>query len=290
MSPPAVDPTVAACLISLCRDGILSSVDHRLVVGSTNTEAMNWLRCQQRSVPCSVRSPVDTSDGRQGGGGLPRLVVADRQTAGRGRRGRSWLAQDDGLAFSLVVGISSPLASLAAGLAVCDAIEHLAGPTRCDLKWPNDVWMQERKVAGILVERVDQRDGRLVIGIGINLQSFPSVVPDEQEELPTRPAQPGRPGSVMEATGRLVSRASMLEELTPMLLERLQESVVDPLSTCEAFRTRCCLDGQLVEAVVAGQPASGRCQGIDSMGRLRIETPEGTRLCQTGEVHRVRMS
>ena len=279
MSGGAVDPAVSQCLSSLCRHGILSSVDHRAVTESTNTDAMNWLRYRTAS--------LDSRDD-MAGHGLPRLVIADRQTAGRGRRGRSWLAQEDGLAFSFAVGVSSPLASLAAGVAVCDAIEHLAGPTRCDLKWPNDVWMQERKVAGILVERLDQRDNRLVIGIGINLQSFPPVIPDEQEEFPSQPAQPGRPGSVMEATGRLVSRASMLEELIPMLLERLQESLVAPLSTCEAFRARCCLDGQLVEAIVAGQPTSGRCRGINSLGHLRIETPEGILSCQTGEVRRVR--
>ncbi|HET8592350.1 MAG TPA: biotin--[acetyl-CoA-carboxylase] ligase, partial [Solirubrobacterales bacterium] len=113
-----------------------------------------------------------------GPGGL--VVTATEQTAGRGRRGSAWFAPPGTcLLYSALLRPHaldrSPLLPLAVPLAVCEAAEAVA-PVRCRVKWPNDVWIEERKVAGVLVEaRPDE--GWAVIGVGLNV-----AVP--QEDFP----------------------------------------------------------------------------------------------------------
>src|SRR5207248_726545 len=99
------------------------------------------------------------------------LVTAGEQTAGRGRQGRSWLAPAGGaVLMSLVLRELDerfPLLPLAASVAVSEACESLA-PVHCEIKWPNDVWIDRRKVAGILVEG-RPGEGWAVLGIGVNV-------------------------------------------------------------------------------------------------------------------------
>lgn len=102
------------------------------------------------------------------------VVTADAQTAGRGRRGRAWAAAPgEALLYSAVLrplGDGHRLLALAVPVAVCEAIESLA-PVECAIKWPNDVWIEERKVAGVLIEvRVPDW---AVIGIGVNVAAAP---------------------------------------------------------------------------------------------------------------------
>ena len=112
-------------------------------------------------------------------------VLADRQTAGRGRRGHSWVSPGGvGLYTSILLRphhppARVPLLTLVAGLGVAEAIEEIAGvATR--LKWPNDVLVEGRKVAGILAEMAsaDERASHVVIGIGINVNHGPQDLPD----------------------------------------------------------------------------------------------------------------
>ena len=104
------------------------------------------------------------------------IVTADLQTAGRGRLGRTWISEaGQGLYLSLVLRPSctpdaAPLLTLVAGLGVKDALERLAG-VQCDIRWPNDILIRERKCGGILVE-MDAHRGQVdhvIVGIGINL-------------------------------------------------------------------------------------------------------------------------
>ena len=108
-------------------------------------------------------------------GGAPHgtVVVAERQTAGRGRQGRTWTAPP-GRALTLsVLARMEParmeLLSLAVALAVCHACEETAA-VECTVKWPNDVWIDGRKVAGILIEARPQ-EGWAIIGIGLNVDT-----------------------------------------------------------------------------------------------------------------------
>src|SRR4051812_20503087 len=108
------------------------------------------------------------------------LVTADSQTAGRGRQGRSWVAAPgDALLMSLLVRRVDPLLPLAAAVAVCDSL-----PVGALIKWPNDIWISGRKVAGILLEGRPQ-EGWAVIGIGLNVHTleFPSDLKETATSL-----------------------------------------------------------------------------------------------------------
>ena len=112
---------------------------------------------------------------RPGVAGAPHgtLVTAGEQTAGRGRQGRSWLAPPgSAVLMSLVIrdfGAADVHLPLAAAVAVCEACER-AAEVSCRIKWPNDVWIDGRKVAGILIEGRPQ-EGWAVLGIGVNVST-----------------------------------------------------------------------------------------------------------------------
>lgn len=229
-----------------------------------------------------VQQSIDSSSNASR---LPSLFITDEQTAGRGRMGRPWNARQDGLAFSLVWPGYHELTSIAVGVAIAETIEYVVGPTRCGLKWPNDVWMFERKVAGVLIERVDSLTSDsgieskpiLIIGIGLNVGSSPKL-----DELPTT--------SMAEATGRLISHADVLSELVPGLIQRLQDISLNHVDVLDSFRTRCVLTSRLVRCVVDGKRIEGICQGITDCGELLVQTPDGNYRCRSGEVTRVRLA
>ncbi|HEY7456552.1 MAG TPA: biotin--[acetyl-CoA-carboxylase] ligase, partial [Solirubrobacterales bacterium] len=110
------------------------------------------------------------------------VVTAAEQTAGRGRQGRSWTAPaGKALLYSAVLRPLDErhlLLPLAVPLAVCEAAEELEPGIECQIKWPNDIWIEERKLAGVLIEAKPQ-DGWAVIGIGLNLSIAPNEFPPE---------------------------------------------------------------------------------------------------------------
>src|SRR3954466_15782739 len=104
------------------------------------------------------------------------LVTADAQTAGRGRQGRSWLAgPGDAVLMSLIVRDVSPTLPLATAVAVSETCEELTPAGTAAIKWPNDVWIDRRKVCGILAEGRPQ-EGWAVLGVGLNVRTreFPA--------------------------------------------------------------------------------------------------------------------
>ncbi len=120
------------------------------------------------------------------------VVTADLQTAGRGRHGRAWHSeQGQGLYLSLVLRPkcspdSAPLLTLVAGLGVKDALERMAG-VQCDIRWPNDILIRERKCCGILVEMEAGKGGvdHVIVGIGVNLnhREFPAGIEENATSL-----------------------------------------------------------------------------------------------------------
>ena len=128
------------------------------------------------------------------------VVTADEQTAGRGRQGRTWTAPPGkALLYSAVLRPLHPRHSvlpLAVPLAVCEAAEALRPDIACQVKWPNDVHLEGRKLAGILIEARPQ-DGWAVIGVGLNLTIAPSDFPDDLRDKATSlfpsPSAPVRP-------------------------------------------------------------------------------------------------
>ena len=201
------------------------------------------------------------------------IVTAAEQTEGRGRRGRQWTAPA-GKAV-LCSAVLSPLDArhallpLAAPLAVCEAAESLA-PLQCRVKWPNDVWVGERKLAGILIEA--QPPKWAVIGIGLNV----SIEPDEF------PADLRQPATSM---GHGVGTEEALAAVCGCLDEWVD---ADRDRVLGEFRKRDALRGGEIGWVGAGGAAedgSGVADGIDDRGNLVVVSSEGERLSLgSGEV------
>jgi BirA family biotin operon repressor/biotin-[acetyl-CoA-carboxylase] ligase len=190
------------------------------------------------------------------------LVTAAAQTAGRGRQGRSWSAPaGESILMSLVLRQLDPLVPLRAGLAVAD----LAGP-EARVKWPNDVLVGGRKVAGILVEARPQ-SGWAVLGIGVNVAVDLALLP---VELRATAGTLGRGRHEVEAA---------LQDLLGLLEVRLAEPAA---TTVAALRERDALLG----APVRWAGGAGTGAGIDDAGALLVVREDGTTIAlDAGEVH-----
>jgi BirA family biotin operon repressor/biotin-[acetyl-CoA-carboxylase] ligase len=211
-------------------------------------------------------------------GGL--VVTADEQTAGRGRRGNEWFAPPgtcllySALLRPFAAGRSS-LLPLAVAVAVCEAAEAVA-PVHCQVKWPNYVWVDERKVSGVLVEaRPDA--GWAVIGVGLNIaippEDFPAELRDHAASLLPTEAEGGVPPG--GAPG--VRRA--LEALNDSLGSWVSSGDDEVLA---AFRSRDVLCGRRI----SWDGGEGTAEQIDERGHLVVVKPGGDRLeLGAGEVH-----
>jgi len=199
----------------------------------------------------STQALVDTS--------LPEgaLVVADHQTAGRGRLGRRWeVPTGTAILCSVLLkppeSRNAPELALVAGIAVADTIER-ASDLAVQLKWPNDVMLRRMKVAGILAE---MRDGAVIVGIGVNVNQ-------SQEELPERA------GSLRSLTGRTWDRDLLLESLLDDLGARYTAWVEGGLDAVyEGLAPRDFLRGRRVSV----NGTSGTAVKVDRSGRLEIDT------------------
>lgn len=206
------------------------------------------------------------------------VVIARKQTAGRGRRGADWFADPEGaLAFSVVVRPNEakalwPRLALAAGLAVAEAVETrvpLAG-----IKWPNDVWIGGRKVAGILVEAAEDF---AVVGIGVNLNV--AAFPNELAALAT---------SVGLAAGARVHREEFLTELLRRFDFRRAQIGACFGEMLDAVRERCVLTGREVDLTTAAGRLRGTIEGLGAGGELLLRTAAGLeRIIQADEVRLV---
>ena len=204
-----------------------------------------------------------------------RIVLALEQTAGRGRRGAAWFADPGGsLALSIILRPTQakglwPRLALASGLAVAETLEFFGAAT--GIKWPNDVWIDGRKTAGILVEAGPDF---AIVGIGLNVGT--RQFPDDVRHIAT---------SLDLATGRQHSRAEVLAALVARLASRrLQiDSGFDDL--LDAVRQRCVLRGHLVSFLIGDQAKSGIVEGIAPGGELLVRGPNGVeKLLQADEI------
>jgi BirA family biotin operon repressor/biotin-[acetyl-CoA-carboxylase] ligase len=198
------------------------------------------------------------------------LALADFQTAGRGRLGRTWEAPAGAAILSSVLLKPPPERkiqelSLVAGVAVADALEELLG-LALQIKWPNDVMLRRTKVSGILAEA---RDGAVVLGIGVNVNQ-------------TRDQLPERGGSLRTATGREWEREPVLAAVLVALGRRYEEWVGGGLDAVyDGLGPRDFLRGRLVSV----NGTSGTAVKIDREGRLEIATGHGEVVTvESGEV------
>jgi BirA family biotin operon repressor/biotin-[acetyl-CoA-carboxylase] ligase len=219
-------------------------------------------------------------------GGAPEwtVVLADRQTGGRGREGRSWTSPPGGLYLSVLLRPRFERVSLlplAAGVAVAEAAGALGVAT--ELKWPNDVVCRGRKLAGVLSEAASGPTGVewVVLGIGVNVAPDGDAMPAELRETATSLAAEGAPDAPLSAVAADVlagvGRACLL-------------LATDPAALVARWRERAIpWWGETVEATTAGGRVRGVLRGIDADGALLLEPEGGGQMrLVSGEVSRVR--
>ena len=241
---------------SLSRSGVAVEVVHE--TGSTNADLL--------ARAASLTEPL--------------LLVAEHQTAGRGRAGRSWLSSPEGsLTFSLAWRFEGgPQALIGLPLAIGVALaETLAGlGVQVQLKWPNDVLKDGDKLAGILVETQSAPGGGIwaVTGIGLNL-----LMPDEME------ARLGRSAAGVPWLARM-ERDALVAALLDGLAAALREFAARGFAAFSArWNLRHAWQGETVVLLDAGKVVQeGLAAGVDDSGRLLLDTPEGRVPVLAGDV------
>jgi BirA family biotin operon repressor/biotin-[acetyl-CoA-carboxylase] ligase len=211
------------------------------------------------------------------------VVTADEQTEGRGRQGRSWTAPPGrALLYSAVL---RPLEArhmalpLAVPLAVCEAAEELEPGTRCGVKWPNDVLVDGRKLAGVLIEARPQ-DGWAVVGVGLNLAIAPEEFPPELRDTAGSILSAPLPTDFAVPSARHADIRNRAKESLDRWLACWVGADVDEV--LGAWRERDALRGR----EVAWDGGSGVADGIDDRGYLVVVTATGDRVAiGAGEVH-----
>jgi len=274
VADPGIDAAGLRASQQVIQSGDCRSVRYFAEIDSTNSAAcrdLNRGQCQDPAL-------------------LPRLYLADAQTAGRGRSGRQWLADRGTLTFSLVCAVADqqplslpaavlPLVGLATGVAIARGAEYLAAPVTARIKWPNDVHVGGGKIAGVLVESVASRSDRVVVGIGLNvatdLQRFAEAV-----HWPAR--------SLSEIARGPTERYDWLAELLSQLRQAYEELATEPQQLLQELRSRCLLTGSEVRYQSGGAVQRGRCVGIDGQGALLVQSDNTVQALRSGEVWQVR--
>lgn len=215
----------------------------------------------------------------------PTWIMARRQTAGRGRRGRVWIAPEGNFAATLIFRptgdpAEAALRSFVAALALADALALLCGPRGAlTLKWPNDVLLNGGKVAGILLESAGYGAtvSHLIIGVGVNLVAAP----------PREAVEPGAmaPVSVQGETGLILSQDDFLDALAAAFARWEAQFVTygfGPIRT--AWLSRAARLGQRIVARTVSETMEGTFETIGDDGALVLQTATGRRAVPAADV------
>ena len=238
---------------------MIASIEYHASLASTNDFALNQA--------ANSASP------------LPQLVLADRQSAGRGRGHNRWWSHEGALTFSLLMPTVSaailPQTALAAGLAVCEALAPFATDACLRVKWPNDVYAGQRKLCGILAEVPPTRNDLVVLGIGVNVNTDMAHGPRELSASAT---------SLCHVVGKQFPLVDVLVPILDHLEEKLQWLVEDSERLMTQWRARCLLTGQPIAVELPNYCVWGICAGIDDEGALLLNTTAGQERCLAGTV------
>ncbi|MFY7866869.1 biotin--[acetyl-CoA-carboxylase] ligase [Roseateles sp.] len=251
---------------------------------STNTALLERVRSESRS-------GAPQAYGRRAHDMQPCLLVAEHQTHGRGRMGRAWLSSPgSSLTFSLALNLQprdwSGL-SLAVGCAIAEALEPLAGlaagaQPRLSLKWPNDLWLDGRKLGGILIETVSAGEGRMVvIGVGLNIKEL-VLGQDSQDGDSASPGGPFNTGfAALSEIHPACTGPEILARIAPGLVKALLDFEQTGFAAWEAAYAR--RDLTLGRRVTAGA-VEGLSEGVNAQGELLIRSALGLKTISGGEV------
>ena len=239
---------------------------------------------------CRVLAQVDSTNSecrRLAASGAPdgTVVIADSQTAGRGRRGRAFLSPPgQGLYLSVLWRPDCtpeallPLTALAA-VAVCRAVEHLSGG-KPRIKWPNDLVLGGRKICGILTElSLEGESGQVdcvVVGIGVNCRQREEDFPGELTSVA---------GSLDMALSEKIPRPALAAAIVEELDELRREVLFHPERWLESYRSRCLSARSAVQVVRNGEYRPAQALGIDERFGLRVRYEDGAEeILRSGEV------
>jgi BirA family biotin operon repressor/biotin-[acetyl-CoA-carboxylase] ligase len=241
------------------------------------------------SAPILILDDVDSTNAEarrraEAGQTGPLWIVARRQSAGRGRRGREWVSETGNLAATLLTTTERPPVEAAqvtfvAALAVSDLLCSFVPAPLIWIKWPNDVMIEADKVSGILVESGSHETGRLwlAVGIGVNLRHAPSGT-----ERPATAIESHLKAEVLSAPS-LESAAEALAHHFGVWMDRWER--LGFATVLEAWASRCRgLNGPCT-ARLGHETVSGTAEGVEADGALRLRLADGAlRLISAGDV------
>jgi BirA family biotin operon repressor/biotin-[acetyl-CoA-carboxylase] ligase len=209
----------------------------------------------------------------------PALLIADSQSAGRGRGTNTWWSARGNVAATFVMSqnphIAFGLVPLLAGLAVRQALVRLTTREEIGLKWPNDLVVGKQKVAGLLCERLQRVD---LIGVGINVNVGRREAPAELRERIT---------SLRDLTGNIWDLSDVVKEVSQAMSRMFSlESENAAREMLQEYSLHHRPTGKSIELVDTDRERSigGRCGGIDLQGRLIVKTKDGTHTVLTGSI------
>ncbi|MEM8625414.1 MAG: biotin--[acetyl-CoA-carboxylase] ligase [Pseudomonadota bacterium] len=241
---------------------------------------MSWHLADGTAVLCLSETESTNAEAvRRASMGLlgPLWILAERQTRGRARRGRSWSSLDGNLFASLLIRPAmtpdqAALVSFAACLSVADLVDAVLGPAAATLKWPNDVLARGRKISGILLESSASHGSLdwLVIGIGVNLIAKPEAGALRQGGTPAT--------SLAEEGGAALSPIEALETLSASLthwLALLAREGFGPVRA--AWLSRASHLGCTIGAGLPTERLEGIFEDVDATGSLVLRTPDDQR-------------
>jgi BirA family biotin operon repressor/biotin-[acetyl-CoA-carboxylase] ligase len=270
MSPPSV-------ILDMIRDAsFVRQVEWHETIASTN----------DRGIELARNADLET----------PLLILAGRQTVGRGRGANRWWSGDGALTFSLVFdpdldlpncGLPAlpfelwPRVALVAGVALCDILQSMlpSGPLR--LKWPNDVLLGDKKVAGILAEippAIMSVPRRLVLGMGVNVNNSLSAAPAEIQAVAA---------ALCDFAGQHFDGTQMLIDWLNSFADRLGELPGENRQLVARWQSLCALNGKAIELQSGARTVQGLCRGIDLDGALLLDTAAGRERLYAGASVRV---
>lgn len=271
-------------VISVSRDAQLTQIPRKHVIDVSRLLAESGLRHAEwlpqldstntRALQLAADPAIPT----------PFLIGSERQTAGRGRGGNLWWSGDGGLMFSIGVDMPSlglatcdwPRFSLVTGLAIADTLSHFLPTSSIGLKWPNDVWVDGRKVCGILIEQADRAPDRLVVGIGINVNNSFAEAPDEIRKIGT--------SMIDAASGQSFCRTDVLHQFLTNWQSLTQRLSAGTINLPQRWSQLCVLMGHAVTVTMGPNQTTGICAGIEADGCLLLRTEFATERCYAGTV------
>ncbi|MEN6350118.1 MAG: biotin--[acetyl-CoA-carboxylase] ligase [Syntrophomonas sp.] len=219
---------------------------------------------------------------REGKAGEGTVVVARRQSGGRGRRGRSWVSPPGGLWFSLInqPGLAlqeTALFSLVFAVGICRAIDKFL-PGKAEIKWPNDIFLNGKKICGILLElsgELEQAD-YLISGIGINVNLQRSAFENEVRYTSTSLLEES--GQYHELAAVLTAALTSLEHYYLLFMQEGFSPILDE------FKSRCFHLGKNIRIAANNRILEGKSIDIDENGSLLLDTGFGIERLTTGDV------